>query len=131
MSDYSDFENSNSTDEKVDREALITVSEHRKKFNANQTESRNNAREKQKVTKEWAKEISQLTVEELIIAAEELPMYEKRTINNTSTMNRREIVIMNLAKKISGGSIRQILIDACQDIIRESSLVKKSESESE
>lgn len=113
--EYDDLGSTTLNNDPNDRSEHVTKAELRQ----NQIDVRNAAREKQKIDREWAKGISQLDVETLLELRRTLPLNDKRCINNTSTVSRREAVILNLAKNLSGKSIRMILVEACEQIIKE------------
>lgn len=114
MSNYDDF----NTDSTPNREPVLTETEHKTKTKKARSAERVNVRDTQKVDKEWVSSISKMDEKSLIEILDTLPMTDRRCINNTSTVNRRELVLMHLAKVVSGKSIRSILVEACIDIVK-------------
>ncbi|AUW07360.1 hypothetical protein [Vibrio campbellii] len=122
-----DYSEEISTKNSPNREELLlsTKDQHDQSSRDKQMVDRNQARDNANITKNWARDLSNMDTEDMLKMLDDLPFNEKRTINNTSTVNRREAVVLNLAKRLSGKSIRTILVEECTKIVKENAYILK------
>lgn len=68
-------------------------------------------------TRKYAQDVKSFSDGELERDIKNLSTEERRTINSTNTINRKEAAIFQLAKRYSGKSIRQLIVEKCLEEI--------------
>lgn len=104
-------------EEESKRSAVISVAA----LNEQQKKNREKKRQAEGVNNQTAKEIRAMDLTELV---EYLDIYNsraKRSLNSTATINANELIRLEIARRLSMMSVREILMNAVDDIIKKNS----------
>ena len=119
-----DFGNTQKTADRLDQK-LTTEADIKKQEKAKAKELRDKATQTADDfpnPPEYAKQAKDKTVSELVADLQKLPHDKRRRINSTYTIDRKECATIELAKRLSGLSGRDLVLMAAAQIIESNDL---------